>query len=286
MGGIGLALGGGGVTGCAHIGIICALEEEGIPVDYLAGTSAGAMAAVLYACGYSGEKLGAMVKEITGRLLDYDYWGVLAHVCLPRRPLSGMIRGRRLKSYLDKAVGTRTVAELTRPLAVTATDLAGARQVLFTNRSMNMEPLAPGTEAVGDVSAVDAVMASMSIPGLFRPVTIGNRLLVDGGLMDNCPAAALKAMGAGRLLAVDLVSVRPLPHARWTFAAIASRSVSLGLHRMSQSEAAYSDLVLAPDMGSIGLLDFACASQCMERGYDCARRSMDAIRRLAEAGGP
>lgn len=282
MAGIGLALGGGGVTGCGHVGVICALEEEGIPIDYVAGTSAGAMAAVLYACGYKGEKLAHMVGEMSGRLLDYDYFGLLGRLLMPRSTPPGVIRGRQLRNYLVQAVGERKISDLSLPFACTATDLVSARQVLFANRPVNIQPLGPHAEVVEDVLAADAVMASMSIPGLFRPVSLGDRLLVDGGLSDNCPAAALKAMGARPLVAVNLVSVKSLRPRNWTFSSIVSRSISLGLHRMSRAEAGYSDLVLNPDMASMGLLDFTCISQCIERGYECAREHMHELRSLAE----
>jgi NTE family protein len=282
MAGIGLALGGGGVTGCSHVGVLCALEEEGIPVDYVAGTSAGAMAALLFACGYSGADLKRMVMEMTARLLDYDYFGVITRLLVPRTSPPGLIRGKRLREYLQKAAGERSIKELRLPFAVIATDLISARQVLFANRLESPGPLGDYADVVEEASAVEAVMASMSIPGLFRPVPLGERLLVDGGLMDNCPAAALKAMGASRILAVNLVSVKPVHPARWTFSSLVSRSVSLGLHRMSLADSGYPDLVLEPDMGTIGLLDFGCIAECIEQGYECARQNMDKIRSLAQ----
>lgn len=283
MEGISLALGGGGITGCGHVGVIRALEEEGIPVASIAGTSAGAMVAAFYAGGCTGRRIQQMVPEITGKLLDYDFGGLLSR-CLPfvRKQPAGLFRGRRLTRYLTDAIGGGCISKLSLPFAVTATDLCSARQVLFANRPVDEEALAPDTDVLDKADTATAVLASMSIPGIFRPVQMGDRLLVDGGLMDNCPAAALKAMGATRVLAVNLVSVAPLHPRRWTFSAILSRSLNLGLHRMSQAESGCAGLVLSPDMAGIGLLDFSCMEHCMEKGYESARQHMPEIRRLLE----
>jgi NTE family protein len=241
------------------------------------------MVAVLYASGHTGAQLARMVPELTGRLLDYNILGAFQRMlALSKQQLPGVIRGRRLYRYMREATGGRGMSNLPLPVAVTATDLCSGREVLFTNRTVNMDPLEPQTEIIYQAEAAEAVLASMSIPGLFRPVKLGNRLLVDGGLMDNCPAAALKAIGATGLLAVNLVSAKPLFPPHWTFSSILSRSLNLGLHRMSRAETGYSDLVLSPDVAEMGLLDFSCISQCMEEGYDCARKQMDAIRKLAE----
>lgn len=281
--GIALALGGGGVTGCCHAGVVRALEEEGIPVKAVAGTSAGALAASMLACGATGKELAGLTESLSAKLMDVDYGG-LAFRLLPFRggSLPGLIRGKRLTRLLEETLGKRRIEGLALPFAVAATDLAAGCQVLFANRAADAELLGPHCQIVRQGRLADAVMASMSIPGVFRPVRMGGRLLVDGGLMDNCPAAALKAMGAKRIVAVNLVSVKPIRLKRWSFSAILSRSVSLGLHRMSQSDSGYPDLILSPDLGSIGILDFPCASRCMELGYECARAAMPAIRKVAE----
>lgn len=253
-----------------------------MPIAYVAGTSAGALVAAMLASGASGQELARRVGELNTRLLDYDYWGLLGRLLRPIADPPGLLRGKRMKEYLEKCFGHTSINELKLPFACMATDLVSARQVLFANRFVQTGPLGSHTEMIREASVLEAVLASMSIPGMFRPVVMGARLLVDGGLMDNCPVAALKAMGGERLIAVDLVSVKALRPARWTFSSILSRSISLSLHRMSKADAGYADLILAPDTGSIGILDFEGASRCMELGYECAWKHMPEIRRLLE----
>lgn len=281
-GGIALALGGGGVTGCCHAGVVRALEEEGIPVQAVAGTSAGALAAAMLACGATSRELAGLTAKLSARLMDVDYAGLACRWFAPKGSLPGLIRGKRLARLLEEMLGWRRIGELALPFAVAATDLAAGCQVLFANRPAEKDILGPHCEVVPDGNLAHAVLASMSIPGIFRPVRMGERLLVDGGLMDNCPAAALKAMGAKRIVAVNLVTVKPLSLSRWSFSSILSRSVSLGLHRMSQADSGYPELILSPELGSIGILDFPCANRCMELGYECAKAAMPHIRKVAE----
>ncbi|MDF2938197.1 MAG: hypothetical protein K0Q90_3570 [Paenibacillaceae bacterium] len=283
-GGIALALGGGGVTGCCHAGVVRALEEEGIPVQAVAGTSAGALAAAMLACGGTARELAELTSRLSAKLMDVDYAGLACRWFAPKGSLPGLIRGRRLVKLLEEMLGSRRISDLQLPFAVAATDLAAGSQVLFANRPAESGILGPHCEVVPDGDLVHAVMASMSIPGIFRPVRMGERLLVDGGLMDNCPAAALKAMGATRIVAVDLVTVKPMRPSKWSFSSILSRSVSLGLHRMSQADSGYPQLILSPELGSIGILDFPCAGRCMELGYECAKANMPHIRKVAEGG--
>lgn len=284
QGGIALALGGGGVTGCCHAGVVLALEEEGIAVQAVAGTSAGALAAAMLACGATGRELAELTSRLSAKLMDVDYTGLLSRWFGPKGSLPGLIRGKRLAKLLGELLGERQIGELQLPFAVAATDLAAGSQVLFANRPAESGVLGPHCEVVQEGNLAHAVMASMSIPGIFRPVRMGERLLVDGGLMDNCPAAALQAMGATRIVAVDLVTVKPMKPSEWSFTSILSRSVSLGLHRMSQADSGYPELILSPELGSIGILDFSCAGRCMELGYKCAKANMPSIRKVAAGG--
>jgi len=177
---VGLALSGGGARGLAHIGVLKVLEREGIPVDFLAGTSMGGIIAASYAAGLSPEFMAAEAQRM-GQLRNLI---TLMDRSLPRL---GLFEGQKVQEYLAKHLGDITFDELKIPLALMAVDLeTGEEVVLRTGR------------------VVDAVRATISLPGVFAPFRLDGRLLVDGGILNNLPADVVREMGADVVIAVDV----------------------------------------------------------------------------------
>jgi NTE family protein len=173
---IGLALGGGGGKGSAHIGVLMALEALRVPVDVIAGTSIGGLVGALYAVGHRPYQIEQWFKRATmRRILDRD----------PTN--GGFIGTRKIELLLREAFGTRTFADTSLPLALVAVDIVRGTQVVLR-----------------DGPLVDAVLASTAIPGLFPPVTRGDLLLVDGGVLNNVPVDIAQSLGANHVIAVDL----------------------------------------------------------------------------------
>ncbi|MDY7079778.1 MAG: patatin-like phospholipase family protein [Chloroflexota bacterium] len=179
---VGLALGGGGARGLAHIGVLKVLEQEGVKIDCLAGTSMGGLIAAGYAAGLNPSSLEEEALRMTSlrRLL------ALADPSLPRR---GLFEGQKVREYLASYLGNRTFDDLQIPLTLVAVDLNTGREV----------HLAQGR-------VVDGVRATIALPGVFTPVKWDEQLLVDGGLLDNLPADATRRMGADVVIAVDVAS--------------------------------------------------------------------------------
>lgn len=173
---VGLALGGGGARGMAHVGVIRVLEREGIPIDCLAGTSAGALVGAVYAAGIRGHDLLQMAFRLRWRDIGRPVW-----------PRQGFLSFERLESYLVQVLGDLTFAELDLPYAAVTADLATGQQV-----ALKEGRLAP------------AVRASCSVPGLVTPVEIDGRLLVDGGVVNNLPISVVRDLGADVVIAVGL----------------------------------------------------------------------------------
>lgn len=173
---VGLALGGGGGKGSAHIGVLSALEALRVPIDVLAGTSIGGLVAALYAVGYQPYQIEQWFRRATA-------WRILE-----RDPTNGGFLGtRKIELLLREAFGTRTFADTRVPLALVAVDISRAVEVV-----LDEGPL------------VEAILASIAIPGLFPPVVRGDQQLVDGGVLNNVPVDVAQALGAGRVIAVDL----------------------------------------------------------------------------------
>jgi len=179
---IGLALSGGGARGLAHIGVLKVLEQEGVPIDCLAGTSMGGLIAAAYAAGLSPE----FMEQEALRMASPRRPLALADPSLPRR---GLFEGQKVHEYFIGHLGDRTFDDLRVPLTLVAVDLNAGREV-FLNQ--------------GQVA--DAVLATIALPGIFTPVERDGQVLVDGGLLDNLPADAARRIGADVVIAVDVSS--------------------------------------------------------------------------------
>ena len=156
---IGLALGGGAARGFAHIGVIQVLEENGIKVDLVAGTSAGSLVASLYASGKTGKEMQTLAEGMDeGAITDWSF------------PLRGLIRGEALARFIRDKTGGKGIEQMALPLGIVATDLSDGSAILFRS---------------GDTGT--AVRASSAVPAVFQPVRIGQREYVDGGLVSPVP---------------------------------------------------------------------------------------------------
>jgi NTE family protein len=180
---VGLALGGGGVRGWAHIGVLRVLRELGVTVDCVAGTSAGAIVGAAWAAGRL-DLLEDVVRRFDWKLAAR----LFTEVGLPR---SGLLKGERLQRFLDDLIGVGQIADLPLPFAAVAVDLLSCEEVVLRS---------------GRVA--EAIRASISLPGIFTPVCREGRYLVDGGLVNPLPVSVARALGADVVIAVDL-NLRP-----------------------------------------------------------------------------
>ena len=178
---VALVLGSGSSRGWAHIGVIEALEEEKIPIDYIAGCSIGSYVAAIYASG-GFKSLKEFVLRMDGKKV-FSYFDVVF-------PRSGLLNGtKRLKELYSMHADAADFSDLKIPLMMVATDLATGKKVVLKSGSI-----------------LNALRATMSIPGLFAPVKVKDRWLVDGGLVDPVPVGVARALEADVVIAVDLNS--------------------------------------------------------------------------------
>lgn len=178
---IGLALGGGGARGYAHLGVIKALQKANIPVDVIAGTSMGALIGAVYAAGWNIDEAEDIATSLQWRQLLH-----LADIAMPRR---GVIAGTRVEEYFDSLVMGRHFDKLEKEMVIVATDIRTAETVYLKN---------------GPVAR--AIRASIALPGIFYPVEQEGRLLVDGTITEPVPVKAARYAGADLIVAVDVSS--------------------------------------------------------------------------------
>lgn len=249
---IGVALGGGVARGMAHIGVLRELEKNDIPIDLIAGTSAGAIVGSAYAAGLTPDQ----IEELACNLK----WSDLGRVTVSRL---GFYNSERTETYLASKFPIRKFEETRIPLAVVATDLQAGRMVVFTE---------------GDIPL--AVRASCAIPCYFTPVVVNGRMMVDGGLVGHLPASVARGMGADIVIAVDVNSKStPIPPPTNIFT-IMSQSLSI----MGRSSVTYlyqdADVVVSPNLANFELHDLSKAPELIKAGEEAARKTMPTIKRL------
>jgi len=247
---IGLALGGGFARGLAHVGILKVFEEEGIPVDLIAGTSVGSVIAAAYASGISARELGEIAALV--RFKDFSRWSFSRF---------GLFSNDKMAIFLRKILRVKTFEELRIPLAVAATDIITGEAAVFTS---------------GDL--IDPVRASCAYPGMFQPVQIGDRLLVDGLLAHAVPAMPLREMGAERVISVHLAAHWVKPRGPRHVFDVIGQCFSIAQDRMCGPWRAASDLVLEPEIGEFGYDDFVRAPELMKAGEIAARAALPQIK--------
>jgi NTE family protein len=255
---IALVLGGGAARGFAHVGVIKVLEAQGIVPDIIVGTSAGSVVAALYAGGANGFELQKLALSMEdGSVSD---WVV---------PDRGFIRGEALQNFVNKALANRPMNALPRKLAVVATELQTGEMTVLRS---------------GDVGL--AVRASSSIPGVFQPVRIGGREFVDGGLVSPVPAKVARDMGADLVIAVD-ISSKPKNAKVSSMIDVLLQTFTIMSTTVAQYQLGQADVVIRPDVGSIGGTDFQSKHLAILEGEKAAAEKMEQIRAaLAKIGRP
>ncbi len=255
---VGIALGGGFARGLAHIGVLKVFEQEGIPISFIAGTSVGSVIGAAYCSGISAKELEEIAVLV--RFKDFARWTISRY---------GLASNDRMSGFLKKMIKCRTFEELKIPLAVAATDFASGEGVVFRSGPL-----------------VDAVRASCAYPGMFRPVKIGGRLMVDGLLAHAVPTVPLREMGAQRVVAVYLSAHWVnLEGPRHVFDVI-GQCFSIAQSKMCGLWEAAADIVLQPDVRGFSYDGFERAPELIRVGEDAARAALPAIKKWFEAPEP
>ncbi len=252
---IALALGGGAARGFAHVGVIKALEAQGIVPDFIVGTSAGSLVGALYASGMSGFDLqkAALAMDDT----------TVADWSLPNR---GVIKGEALQDYVNATLGGRVIERLPRTLAIVATDLQSGEAIVFRTGNTGL-----------------AVRASSSVPGVFQPARIGNRDYVDGGLVSPVPVRIARGLGADVVIAVD-ISSRPREQKTASSIEVLLQSFAIMGQSIAALELREADVVVRPAIAGIAGTDFNAKHLAILEGERAMQKEMPALRaRIAAA---
>ncbi len=252
---LGLALGGGFARGILHIGVLKVLEQEGIPIKYIAGTSVGALVGAIYCSGMSIKEMEEIASLV--RFKDFARWTVSR---------LGFATNERMTALLERLLKVKTFEELRIPLAVTATDFVSGEPVVFNSGNL-----------------VDPVRASCAYPGIFLPVNIRGRLMVDGMLAYTVPTTPLRRMGADRVIAVYLKSHWVNTNGPRHVFDIIGQCFSIAQVKASSLWQADADLILDPDVAGYAYDCFDRTPELIRLGEQAARAALPQIRSWLQA---
>ena len=269
---IGLALGGGGAWGLAHIGVLEVLHNEGIPIDVIAGTSAGAAIGAIYAQGKDASLIRNLAVE-----LDWKRLISLVDLALPK---TGFIKGKKITDLLGTIIGTDVkFGDLKIPFACVATDIYTCEEVV-----------------IKEGSVLEGVRASISLPVIFTPVRWKGRYLVDGGMVNPVPVSVVRGMGADFIIAVNVMpdmsetarktgneKIRELKEPG-IFSVIA-QIVQIASCSLVKFCLAGADIVIQPRVAHIGFGDLHRAPQAIPQGEIAAQECILEIKRRLELKG-
>jgi NTE family protein len=244
---LGLALSGGAVLGCAHIGVLKALDELGIRITHLAGSSMGALIAAFYAYGFTGAEIEKIAEELR--------WPKITGLAPSRL---GILSQEKLRKTLRTHLGPVRLEEARIPLALVATDISTGEKVVMTE---------------GDLDV--AASASACFPGVFIPVEREGRLLVDGGLVENLPLSPLESWGVSHIIAVD-VFLGMTFHKPTTFMELIKNSVDIVLVQAAKGAARKADLLIAPDLDTFSSTELNHIPALVKEGYRAAMEVLEA----------
>jgi NTE family protein len=290
---VGLVLGGGAAFGLAHIGVLKVLEEEGIPVDVIVGSSMGALIGGLWAVGYHAADLEKMAYEFKKRSNLFKLIDVVF-------PLSGIISGKAVMGWLHGKLGKRTFRDTKIPLKVVAYDLVHRRDVILVE---------------GDL--VSAIRKSISIPGVFQPIITPDQIIIDGGVMNPLPTNVLVSSDVKRIIAVNVLQTpedvirsyekaqaeihkslqvsfvkEPLKYIAnhllcWVnrrffpnISDIIVRTLEASESVIAQQSGRAADVVIHPDLAGLSWYELYQAEELIKRGEEAARKHIDKLRTI------
>ncbi len=287
---IGLALGSGSARGLAHIGVLRAMEAYNLKIDYIAGTSIGALIGAVYAAG-NLDKLEATFKSFN--------WKTIASLIDLALPQSGLIEGKKIMELVQAHLPVSRIEALSIPMYIVTTDISTGKEVIVSEGNLH-----------------HAIRASIAIPGIFTPVCDNGRVLVDGGLVNPVPTNIVRAMGAEFVIAVDLnhetvrtqgtdlstthetsqehikkaldiknqLTIKQLkkwlePNASPNIFEIIVSSINIMRAKISEARLKIDkpELIIRPPLGDIHFLEFDQADKIISRGYDATYQALSTI---------
>ncbi|MCG0275907.1 MAG: patatin-like phospholipase family protein [Thermosediminibacteraceae bacterium] len=287
----GLILSGGGFRGAVHLGILKALQENGLYPDIIAGTSAGSIAAAFYACDVDIDWFAREIKYMKPwKVLDPAFplaaILALAYRFWVRRPMvmakwpEGLFKGDKIEKWLDGLFKSKTFDELRIPLSVVSVDVETGQTVVFCPKKDIPSFGMRNTVFISDVPVSSAVRASISLPGVFVPKRLKGRKLVDGGIKDNVPVDVVFHQGACKIVAVDLGKSSGKRRVESVIDVLMASVDIMGSELSYHVQKEYPAFYLYPQVYGVGYGDFYRIPELIKFGEEFAESKMKEIKKF------
>ena len=281
---LGLALSGGGIRGIAHAGALKALEDNGIKVDVIGGTSAGALVASLYALGYSPYYIYILFKRYSKEIVGINsapiISGIGSFMMNKKVTLTGLKTGKSIEKTYDNLAlkkGVKVIKDIKHiPLIIPAVDIGEAKEYIFTNRIP--EKASDKSQYITDIPIGKAVRASSSFPAIFCPCEFKEHKFLDGGVLDNIPVSEVKKQGADKVIAINFKADNI--DERSNIMDLTMRTIDIMGNKISEENLEKSDFVLTIKTDKTGLLDVDKLDSCYQYGYREVLKNIDKIREI------
>lgn len=280
--GIGIALAGGGIRGIAHAGVLKALEENGIKIDAIAGTSAGSIVAALYAMGYKPYYIYVLFKKYAQEIINIGNGpiinGIGNFVKCKKIGISGFNDGMALEKMCNELASrkkVKVIGDIKMPLVIPAVDIAEAKEYIFTNCASRDNV---NDDYITEIEIGKAVRASSSFPAFFCPCEFKNHMFMDGGALDNIPVLPLKEVYKQKILAINFAADNVEPNS--DIMDILMRTLDIMGNKLSEKGLEGSDFILTVPTDRAGLLDIDKLDKCYKFGYDTTIKNLPKIKKL------
>lgn len=282
---IGIALSGGGIRGIAHAGVLKALEDNGVNIDIIGGTSAGSLIASLYAMGYSPYYIYILFKRYAKELVYISSGPIVSGIgnfmMNKKNTIQGLKTGKSLETIYNKIAykkGIRKISQIKMPIVIPTVDIANSKEYIFTN--FIPQNAKDKSQYITNITVGKAVRASSSFPAVFTPCEFDNHAFMDGGALDNVPVNEVKKQGADKIIAVKF-DADPIDE-QSNIMDIVMKTIDIMGNKISEENLEMSDLVLSVYTDKVGLLDVAKLDSCYQYGYNCVINNLEKIKKILE----
>ena len=280
--GIGIALAGGGIRGIAHAGVLKALEDNGIKIEAIGGTSAGSIVAALYAMGYKPYYIYVLFKKYAQEIINIGNApiinGIGNFIKNKKVGLIGLNDGTLLeKMYNELALkkGIKVIGDIEMPLVIPAVDITESKEYIFTNCAPRDNL---NDKYITEIPIGKAVRASSSFPAIFCPCEFKNHMFLDGGTLDNIPIMPLKEIYNHKIMAVNF-QADPVEE-NSDLMDIVMKTLDIMGNKIAEKGLEKSDFILTIPTDRAGLLDIEKLDKCYQFGYDTTIKNLKNIRNI------
>lgn len=280
--GIGIALAGGGIRGIAHVGVLKALEENGIKIDAIGGTSAGSIVAALYAMGYKPYYIYVLFKKYAEEIINIGNTpiinGIGSFMRSKKIGLAGFNDGTSLEKICNELASRKNVkviGDIKMPIVIPAVDISESKEYIFTNCAPrdNMND-----DYITEIEIGKAIRASSSFPAFFCPCEFKTHMFMDGGALDNIPILPLKAICDKKIISVNFEADSVAPNS--DVMDIVMKTLDIMGNKISEEGLKKSDFILTVPTDKAGLFDIGKLDKCYKFGYDTVIKNINKIKKM------